>query len=110
MPASVRWHTEELTKENGSVRRVQSAWLVADVADEGETKTRYLAYLGNQPHVTQQLRDECEILYPDTEIDWVDVMSALESPPPMEIISLELVYMHKIKTKIIIHKKKLMMN
>ena len=89
MPASVRWHTEELTKENGRARRVQAAWLVADVADEGETRTRYLAYLGNRPHVTQQLRDECQILYPDIEIDWADVISALENPPAMEAISLE---------------------
>ena len=89
MPASVRWHTEEQTKEDGRVRRVQAAWLVADVADEGETRTRYLAYLGNRPHVTQQLRDEWQILYPDIEIDWADVISALENPPPMEAISLE---------------------
>lgn len=89
MPASVRWHTEELAKENGTVRRVQAAWLVADLADERERRTRYLAYLGNQPHVTQQLRDECGILYPEIEIDWVDVTCALESPPPIEEISLE---------------------
>ncbi len=88
MSASVRWHPEEQRNPDGSVRRVQAAWLVAE-ATEAEPRRRYLAYLGNNPHVTQQVRDECQVLYPEIEIDWGAVARALEQPPPIEGLDLE---------------------
>ncbi len=88
MPASVRWHPEEQRNPDGSVRRVQAAWLVAEPT-EAEPRRRYLAYLGNSPHLTQQVRDECQVLYPEVEIDWGAVARALEHPPPIEGLDLE---------------------
>ena len=88
MPASVRWHPEEQHNSDGSVRRVQAAWLVAEPTNT-EPRPRYLAYLGNNPHVTQQVRDECQVLYPEIEIDWGAVADALEHPPPIEGLDLE---------------------
>ena len=91
MSASVRWHPEEQRRDDGSVRNVRSAWLVADGdgSDDGESQTRYLAYLGNRPQVTKQLREECEVLYPEIKIDWVEVARAIENPPPVVAPDLE---------------------
>ena len=88
MPASVRWHPEEQRNPDGSVRRVQAAWLVAEPT-AAEPRPRYLAYLGNSPHVTQQVREECQVLYPEVRIDWTAVAQALEHPPPIEGLDLE---------------------
>ena len=88
MPASVRWHPEEQRNPDGSVRRVLAAWLVAEPTAE-EPRPRYLAYLGNNPHVTRQVQDECQVLYPEVQIDWTAVAQALEHPPPIEGLDLE---------------------
>ena len=88
MPASVRWHPEEQRNPDGSVRRVLAAWLVAEPTVE-EPRPRYLAYLGNNPHVTRQVQDECQVLYPEVQIDWTAVAQALEHPPPIEGLDLE---------------------
>ena len=69
MCASVRWHPEEQRRDDGSVRTVRSAWLVADVTEHEDSQTRYLAYLGNRPQVTKQLREEFKALYPEIRID-----------------------------------------
>ena len=94
MSASVRWHPEEQRRDDGSVRNVRSAWLVADGSDDGESQTRYLAYLGNRPQVTKQLREECEVLYPEIKIDWVEVARAIEKPPPVVAPDLEALAQH----------------
>ena len=94
MPASVRWDPEEQRRDDGSVRRVRSAWLVADVNEDGESHTRYLAYLGNRPQVTKQLREECEVLYPEIKIDWIRVTRALENPSPVVAPDLEALAQH----------------
>lgn len=83
MSALIRWHAEERRDADGTARQVQAAWLVAEVpaAEDQPATTRYLAYLGHHPRVTEELTRECDVLYPELEIDWDAVGASMERPP-----------------------------
>ena len=97
MSASVRWHPEEHRGPDGTVRQLQAAWLVACVAGTAgrPAQQRYLAYLGVRPRVTPELACECQVLYPEIEIDWDRVREAVRHPPPVAPLSLDELALHR---------------
>tara|TARA_B100001123_G_C15321774_1_gene1028177 strand:+ start:1843 stop:2463 length:621 start_codon:yes stop_codon:yes gene_type:complete len=80
MGVQVEWRGEERTLPSGKVRTIRVAWLVDGDSDELRSSSRFLAYLGADPTITAQFKDEFHELYPQINIDWDSVEESLSSP------------------------------
>ncbi len=89
MKARVVWYREERSMPAGGRRQVRVAWIVADDPDSMPGAPRHLAYLGGDPTISAQLREEFSHLYPEIEVDW-DALTQAAQAVQTEVAKLSL--------------------
>jgi len=80
MGVQVEWRGEERTLPSGKMRTIRVAWLIDKDSDELQSSSRFLAYLGADPTITTQFKEEFHELYPQLDINWDTIEETLASP------------------------------
>ena len=70
MSVHIRWRMEERKLPNGGLRTIRVAWIVEHGGYSNTENIRFLAYMGPNPLITNQLKFEFDALYPEIKVDW----------------------------------------